>query len=239
MRRPFWGWGKGGRFIRYFQQNQIQAAIFGGYRFVSYLRLMNYCYRDNIPFFVHNDSNIRCEPRLSPIQKLIKNRWYAWWMKRAAGVLSMGRLGDEFFLKYGADAQRLYRVPCWPDWDTYSHVDPDSLARFCQKYQLKDERRYLLYSGRLVPSKRVDLLIDAFAAIADERPDWDLLIVGDGILGDELKRRVPQSLQSRVVWTGFLDATEPALAYHAAEVLVLPSDHEPWASWSRRRWRLG
>ena len=38
-----------------------------------------------------------------------------------------------------------------------------------------------------------------------------------------------QALRSRVVWTGFLDGDEPALAYNAADVLVLPSDFEPWA----------
>jgi glycosyltransferase involved in cell wall biosynthesis len=32
-----------------------------------------------------------------------------------------------------------------------------------------------------------------------------------------------------VTWTGFLDREEPALAYRAADVLVLPSDSEPWA----------
>jgi glycosyltransferase involved in cell wall biosynthesis len=73
------------------------------------------------------------------------------------------------------------------------------------------------------------LLIDTFAAIADQRPDWDLVIVGEGVLGEELRRRVPQALRSRVVWTGFLDGDEPALAYNAADVLVLPSDFEPWA----------
>jgi glycosyltransferase involved in cell wall biosynthesis len=94
---------------------------------------------------------------------------------------------------------------------------------------LDGRRRRLIFSGRLVPEKRVDLLIDAFVAIASERPQWDLLIAGDGVLHDELHRRVPEALQQRVVWTGFLDRGEPALAYHSADVLVLPSDNEPWA----------
>jgi glycosyltransferase involved in cell wall biosynthesis len=87
----------------------------------------------------------------------------------------------------------------------------------------------LIFSGRLVPQKRVDLLIDAFASIAARRAGWDLLVVGDGVLGDDLRRRVPESLRSRIVWTGFLDKDGPAVAYHAADVLVLPSDTEPWA----------
>ena len=229
LRRPLWGWRKGGRLIRHIRDNQIRAVIINGYRFISYLRLMNYCDRTRIPFFVYNDSNIRVETRLSPFSSFAKRSLYAWWMKRASGVFSMGTLGDEFFIKYGADPNRLYRVPCWPDFDSFARVDEGRLTRFRQKFGLDGRRRYLLFSGRLVPTKRVDLLIDAFAATASDRPEWDLLIVGDGVLREELHRRVPEALRRRVVWTGFLDGPEPALAYHAADVLVLPSDREPWA----------
>jgi glycosyltransferase involved in cell wall biosynthesis len=31
------------------------------------------------------------------------------------------------------------------------------------------------------------------------------------------------------VWTGFLEQDELKAAHHASDVLVLPSDHEPWA----------
>ena len=94
---------------------------------------------------------------------------------------------------------------------------------------MRDDRKYFVYSGRLTQVKRVDLLIDAFARIAAERPNWDVLIVGDGPLCEELMHRVPMGLRSRFVWTGFLDNNEPALAYHAGDVLVLPSEREPWA----------
>jgi glycosyltransferase involved in cell wall biosynthesis len=103
------------------------------------------------------------------------------------------------------------------------------LHEFRQKFGLSTSRKYFLYSGRLAPVKRVDLLIDAFETIAAERPDWDLVVAGDGALGDELRRRVPEPVRQRVIWTGFLEQEELKSAYHASDVLVLPSDFEPWA----------
>lgn len=229
LRRPVWDFGKGGRFIDYFRKHHVRAAIINGYRFISYLRLMNYCYGAQIPFFVNNDSNIRNEPPLSPVARIVKRRLYAWWLKRAAGVMPMGALGDKFFVKYGASPDRLYRVPCCPDFTRFDHVDEVALDGFRRKFGLNRQRRYLLFSGRLVQLKRVDLLIEAFAAIAGARPEWDLMIVGDGVLANELRRRVPEALQSRVVWTGFLDGLEPVLAYQAADVLALTSENEAWS----------
>ncbi|WP_331740802.1 glycosyltransferase family 4 protein (plasmid) [Streptomyces sp. NBC_00015] len=45
--------------------------------------------------------------------------------------------------------------------------------------------RVILAAGRMVPVKRFDLLIEAFAAVAAERPDWTLRIYGKG---EELQR---------------------------------------------------
>jgi glycosyltransferase involved in cell wall biosynthesis len=227
--RPFYDWKKGGRLIEYIKANNIRAVILFGYRYLSFLRVIRYCRRAGLPVFVHNDSNVEGDRTLPAWKRLGKSLVYRWWLSKVSGVFSMGAYGDRFFMQYGARADQLYRVP-WPvDDEFHAHVDDVGLQRFRQKYGLAADRRYLIYSGRLVHVKRVDLLIDAFLSITDERPDWDLLIVGDGVLAEELQSRVPQALRSRFVWTGFLDGDEPALAYAAADVLVLPSDYEPWA----------
>jgi glycosyltransferase involved in cell wall biosynthesis len=229
LRNPRREWHKGGRLIGSLQANNARAVILFGYRYLSYLRVIRHCRQTGIPLFVHNDSNIHGERNLSGVKRALKTRLYRWWIAQVSGVMSMGDYGDQFFLQYGVAPRQLYRVP-WPiDQEFHSAICEDGLRRFRQKYRLSAERRYLLYSGRLVPDKRVDLLIDAFAAIAARRPRWDLLIVGDGPLAEELRRRVPEPIAARVEWTGFLDGDEPALAYAAADVLVLPSDREPWA----------
>ena len=78
--------------------------------------------------------------------------------------------------------------------------------------------------------KRVDLLIDAFASIAADRPEWDLVVLGDGTLKANLMARVPTELAKRVRWLGFIDNQELVSAiYRSCDMLVLPSDYEPWA----------
>jgi glycosyltransferase involved in cell wall biosynthesis len=228
LHAPWNEWRKGGRLIHYLHQNNIRAVICNSYRYLSFLRVISHCYRAGIPLLVNTDGNIRSEAPLSPVKAWLKRRTYRWWLKRVTGVMPMGELGDQFFLKYGADPGRFYHLPYVPDYDAFATVQPDQLQRFRTKYGLTKQRRYFLFSGRLVSVKRVDLLIDAFSGLAAIRPEWDVLITGDGVLGPELRRRIPEELQSRLIWTGFLEQDQLSVAYHAADVLVLPSDREPW-----------
>jgi glycosyltransferase involved in cell wall biosynthesis len=66
------------------------------------------------------------------------------------------------------------------------------------------DRRRIVTLGRLSPEKRPEMLIRAFARIADDRPEWDLEIHGDGPLHDGLAEVIAQlGLTARVSLPGF------------------------------------
>lgn len=222
-------WIKAGRIIEYFKTHDIKAAVIEGYNDAARLRLMLWCHRHGIPFFVWGDSNIRGD-LATGVRALLK-RWYIGRVVRwATGMFACGSQGREFFAKYGARPERIFYYPVEPDYrlidDLPSQVVRDAMAA----YSLAQDRRRIVYSGRLLARKRVDLLIDAFASIASARPQWDLLIVGDGPEREALERRVAPELRHRVLWTGFVKVQMMVTAlYKACDVLVLPSDFEPWA----------
>ena len=64
-------------------------------------------------------------------------------------------------------------------------------------------RKQLMAMGRLVSFKRFDALIQAFAALAADYPEWDLTIWGDGPLRAQLERQVQDAgLADRVALPG-------------------------------------
>ena len=58
---------------------------------------------------------------------------------------------------------------------------------------------------------------------------WDVVIAGDGPLRKGLERSLPETIRSRVKWLGFQQFNQLVLAYHSCDVLVHPSEYEPWA----------
>ncbi|MEM9084075.1 MAG: glycosyltransferase family 4 protein [Planctomycetota bacterium] len=134
-------------------------------------------------------------------------------------------------MKYGGDPSRMFFVPHGPDYRDLDAISEEHIREVSHRYGLIDGRNRLIYCARMVDAKRPDLLIDAFARIANERPDWDLVMVGDGILKAEMESRVPEALRDRVLWLGFIDdPLEVFSLYRASDVFVLPSSFEPWAA---------
>ncbi|GAA0419682.1 glycosyltransferase [Streptomyces luteireticuli] len=63
--------------------------------------------------------------------------------------------------------------------------------------------KVIVSAGRLVSVKRYDRLIDAFARIADERPDWQLRIYGRGTSKAKLRARIEKlGLYERITLMG-------------------------------------
>jgi glycosyltransferase involved in cell wall biosynthesis len=92
--------------------------------------------------------------------------------------------------------------------------------------QLRD-KRILLFLGRLHPKKGCDILIDAFAQVADK--SVSLILAGPDQVGwqVELQRRVDSlSLESRVVFAGMLQGEMKQAALAVADAFVLPSHQE-------------
>lgn len=82
----------------------------------------------------------------------------------------------------------------------------------------------LAYSGRLVPEKGVDWLIRAFALAARDRPEWELVIVGDGPDAARLKGLVADhGVTERVRFTGHLTREASNDVLESAWVQAVPS----------------
>ncbi len=85
--------------------------------------------------------------------------------------------------------------------------------------------RVVVAMGRLVPQKGFDLLIDAFAMIAAQHPDWRLMIYGEGPARASLESQIrKRNLQGAVQIAGW--TTDPTQVLSTAGVFALSSRYE-------------
>ena len=139
---------------------------------------------------------------------------------------------DELHRHCGYPRERIRVVPLGIDTERFAAVvDPQVLEELRRTWQLQG-RKVLLYVGRVAGHKRIDLLIDAVAALVEPHPDIKLLVVGDTEankasrdLTARLRKQITRlGLENHVTITGRVEAVEPFM--HSADLFVLPSDHE-------------
>jgi teichuronic acid biosynthesis glycosyltransferase TuaC len=92
---------------------------------------------------------------------------------------------------------------------------------------LDDDKRYLLYVGRLVAVKGLDLLLDAFAQLVQNQRDVELVLVGDGAERHVLVQRATTlGIRDKVHFVGAQPHERIVLWMNAGDVLCLPSRKE-------------
>lgn len=225
-RQPLKEFRKAGRIIRFLDEIRPKAVIIDGYADTGRLRLLRHLHRREIPTFIRGDSNILGD-EATGIKRIIKKVIVAWAIKQATGVMVMGQLGVAYFSRYGADPELCYIVPREPDVQPFFNSRSRRPVE-ASPWDLPEDSKLLVFAGRLIALKRLDLLTSAFAEIASERPDWHLAIAGDGPLRAEAQSAVPTAIENRVHWLGFLEYADLVTLFGRGDVLVLPSDYEAW-----------
>ena len=108
--------------------------------------------------------------------------------------------------------------------------DPGAtIATFYEAFPALRKRRYFLYLARIHKKKGCDLLLQAFARIAQAQPDIDLLMAGpdqDGYQSILLRMAEELGITNRVLWPGIIADDLKWGALRAAEAFILPSHQE-------------
>jgi len=91
-----------------------------------------------------------------------------------------------------------------------------------------DSKR-ILFVGRFVPVKNLEVLIEAFDVISDDHPEAELVLVGDGPERGMMKNEVnSRGLHDRVRFTGYVSNEDLPDLYRSATVFVLSSKSEAY-----------
>jgi glycosyltransferase involved in cell wall biosynthesis len=136
--------------------------------------------------------------------------------------------GRERWARGGWRRETLYVAPNALDTDASRHlresISPRELEEF-QRAKGLTGKRVIVFAGRLQSRKRPDLLIRAFARIADRRLEAHLVVIGGGALAHALATLVKElDLSQRVSLTGeVFDERLMALYLMSSSLAAMPA----------------
>lgn len=144
----------------------------------------------------------------------------------ANGVLAPSSRTVRFLEKLGVPADRIFLTPFVVDTKFFAKaalLTEREVTR--RKLDIAPEAPAVVFSGKLVPWKRPEDLLEAAAQV----PDVHVVYAGDGSLRSTLEARARDlGMAQRVRFLGFVNQRGLPEVYAAADFLMLPSEHEPF-----------
>lgn len=145
-------------------------------------------------------------------------KYMSWFYNQMDVVYVPSQAIGEELAAHGIEQTKITFYPRGIDIDTFH---PSRANGFYQKkYNLPQQVKKVLYSGRVSKEKNLETLEIVVKGLADQRSDFQFIIVGDGPYLGEMKARLGNY---PVTFTGFLSGDELAEAYASSDIFIFPS----------------
>lgn len=148
-----------------------------------------------------------------------------------SAYLAIGKANRAFYLGNGVRPDLIHDCPYFVENERFAiqrqALEPDR-AKLREGWSIPRNSFCFLFAGKLEGKKRIIDLLEAFRLALAIDPAIHLLVAGDGAERSEAETSA-RTAGLPVTFAGFLNQTEIASAYVAADCLVLPSDFgETW-----------
>jgi glycosyltransferase involved in cell wall biosynthesis len=178
------------------------------------------------PIIVHTYHGHVLTGYFGPLTSEIYRRVERWLARRSDCLIGVSEATVAELVGLGvAPAGKFRTIPVGLDLAPFLEHRPSERAAIRAELAVEERAALALFVGRLVPIKRVDVLIDAVAHARELGADLRVAVAGDGKLRATLEARASaRGLGDSVVFLGYRDDV-PALVA-ASDLAVLSSDNE-------------
>jgi glycosyltransferase involved in cell wall biosynthesis len=145
-------------------------------------------------------------------------------LKKADGIITVGQDLKKNIIKLGIPGDKILVVPRGVDHEEFF---PSSKQEARLRLGIPLCGPKLLWVGRMVPVKGLEVLLHACEQLRDRGVDFHLYLVGDGPLRKSLETQCrSRALEGEVSFAGLVEHCRLADWYRAADLTVLPSHSE-------------
>lgn len=152
-----------------------------------------------------------------------------WLFDTLVGNMTLGHI-DRFIALNSTEAASIRQygmakdqIEIIPNGISLETVPEPTNGTFRESYDIPEDKKLVLYLGRLHRSKRVDLLIEAAAAVEDDNIAFVIVGSDDGDRSRLASLVSERGIEDRVSFAGRISESEKWCAYADADVFVTPS----------------
>lgn len=160
-----------------------------------------------------------------------KENYLRKWMKTiffkmANGIFLYGNYAKQLMIKEGFNEKKLHVIHNSLDYDKQLVIRNSMHATDIYKEYFGNENNTLIFIGRLTEVKRIDLLLEAIASLKEQGKEYNLVLVGDGVMRKELEEITTRLNITKQVWFygACYDENKNAELIYNADLCVSPGN---------------
>ena len=198
------------------RESRPDLVVLSGYSSLTSQVVMRWLRWKRVPWvFMGEIPGMRRLSRLGQTLRLLAQRPV---LRGANAIAAIGSRAVDEYRRMARPGCEVVNIPYHTDLAPFLALPPAAHTRVVR----------ILYCGQLIERKGIAVLVEAFIKLADEFPELELQLVGQGPLRASLAERVPAQFRSRVVFTGFQPVERLPSYFGMADIFVLPSLHDGW-----------
>jgi glycosyltransferase involved in cell wall biosynthesis len=218
--------------IAFFAKNNLHyfdVAHLHGIRTFQSFAVFPFLKRYNTPYVLQAHGLLYKVNPKEPLHRALYNSYNVLFgrilLKNATKVIALNRVEAEEYRRVDVPEEKIAIIPNGIDLSEYANLPPK--GSFKKKFNIPEDKKIILYLGRVHKTKGIDFLIRAYAHLINEMKCRDTILViagpDDGYLNDAKALANSLGLYDSVMFTGFISSEDKLKALVDAEVFVTPS----------------
>jgi len=164
--------------------------------------------------------------RLRRLLRLFADKLYAEKViEKISKIVTLSRMEADQYRRMGVPEEKIAIIPNGIDLSEYAKLPPKGC--FKKKFGIPEDRKIILYLGRIHRTKGIDFLVRAYAHLINEMNYRDAVLViagpDDGYLEEAKLLSTSLGVADSVLFTGFISREDKLGALVDADVFVTPS----------------
>ncbi len=144
-------------------------------------------------------------------------------------IVNSQHMVDELRSSFDLPLDKIDVIPNGVTPENFRIDFPENERRAFRQSFAGESQKIVLYVGRLVNEKGVQVLIDAAPKVIQQYPETQFLIVGTGYFMDTLKAQAAYSgITQNVRFLGYVADEDLLKLYRISDVVAIPSLYEPF-----------
>ncbi|MDI3479936.1 MAG: hypothetical protein PWQ14_1082 [Rikenellaceae bacterium] len=177
-------------------------------------------------FVIWNGSTLLSSEKTKGIVGNVKKLLF----KNTDAFVTYGSKASEYIRYFGISEDKIFTGCNTVDVEYF--YNQSLLYKNSEEYKMRRNelnKIVFVYSGQLILRKGINVMLEAFKKISKLTEDWNLTIIGDGILRQYIESYIKENnMEKNVLITGHLQMDEIIKWYTLSDVLILPSHKEVW-----------